>query len=153
MTINEKNTELILSYLSTNKIDYALSFDIDETDETNVQAQIQINLLIEGLPCFAFFYNAKTDSVIYYSIILTINEKTLEDNVASWKEEFKPNDVFSDFIIGEDNTVHFYGEARQEGFTEELLSKIVAELQNPSSLMKHIIEASEEKLGRIKVCV
>lgn len=142
-----------MNYLATNGIDYALSFGIDDTDETNIQAQIQIDLQIDGLPNFAFFYNAKTDETMWYSTILTINEKVLEDNFADWKKEFKPNGIFSDFIKGEDNTIHFYGEAQQEGFTEEKLSEIIAELKNPSSFMKRIIDVSEEKAGRIKVCL
>lgn len=149
MTVNEENTKRILSCLATNGIDYTLRFDIDDTDEANIQAQIQIDLQIDGLPDFAFFYNAKTDDVIQYSIVLTMDENVLEAHFSDWENEFKSNDVFSDLIKAEDNTVHFYGEVSQKGFTDEMLSKIIAELKNPSPFIKRMIAFSKSKSRRI----
>lgn len=141
---NEENTNTILEYLIKNEIAYTLDLSVDDSDKTNVQTQIQINLQIDGLPNFAFFYNAKTDEMIYYSTVLTIDEKVLETNAAAWKNEFKPNDAFSDFIKSDDdNSVHFYGEIPQKDFSEEKLSKIISCLKKRSPLIEKIISASE----------
>lgn len=145
MTINEKNTKLILNYLATNGIDYELTFDIDDTDKDKIQSQIQINLKIDGLPNFACFYNAETDDTIGYSTILTIDKKVLDDNFADWKKEFQPNNVFSDLIKSDDdNTVHFYGETPQKDFSEDNLKAIIDYLKTHSPLMDKIISLSED---------
>lgn len=142
---NEENTNTILEFLIKNGIGYTLDLDTDDFDKTNVQTQIQIDLKIDGLPNFAFFYNAKTDDAIYYRTVLTINEKVLDDSFASWKKEFEPNDIFSDLIKGDgDNTVHFYGEVPQKDFSEEKLKAIIDYLKTRSSFMDKIISLSED---------
>lgn len=140
---NEKIANIILEYLIKNNMDYSLNFDLDSSDENNLDSQIEVYLYIDGLPNFNFCINAKGDHVFCYTI-LGIEEKLLTDNFSDWKKEFEQNDVFADLTQVDEQTISFESAIPQEFFTEDYLETIIDYLKTRSTLMNKIISLSED---------
>lgn len=108
------------------------------TPEYYEGADLQVHFNVDGI-CFDVFCDEEESDVFSFGCIFEPDNELTEQEKADFDEQFaQENNLFDCIIFAEDNTVHVYGSASVNDFSNEFVIELVDTLLDKAGVIQKL---------------